>query len=44
MCVREFVFACILLAVLWHLAFIFDESLFGIVLFVLLSIFGFIAP
>ena len=44
MYVREFVFACILLAVLWHLAFIFDESLFGIVLFVLLSIFGFIAP
>ena len=43
MCVREFVFACILLAALWHLAFIFDESLFGIVLFVLLSIFGFIA-
>lgn len=43
MCVREFVFACILLAVLWHLAFAFDESLFGSILIVLLIFFGFIA-
>lgn len=44
MCIREFVVACILLVVLWHLAFIFNENIFGIILMVLLVIFGFIAP
>ena len=44
MYVREFVFACILVVVLCHLALVFDDSIFGIVLIVLLVNFGFIAP